>query len=124
MPKRTRNYHEWLYERLVNPIFAAEYVNAAAEDSPEMLLVAMRNVAEAHKMSRVALGANVNRESLYKTLSREGNPRLETLASILDVFGLKIAVVPKKRAARTPRRARQSPATKSTQRSSARSRRK
>lgn len=100
MPKRTHGYDEWLYEQLTDPTFAAEYLNAAAEDSPEILLVAMRNVAEAHKMSRVASGANVNRESLYRTLSKEGNPRLETFRAILDVFGLKITVAPKKTSAR------------------------
>lgn len=100
MPKRTRDYDEWLYEQLMDPSFAAEYLNAASEDSPEILLVAMRNIAEAHKMSRVAAGASVNRESLYRTLSKGGNPRLETFRAILDVFGLKITVAPKNVSAR------------------------
>ena len=96
MPKRTRNYHEFLNEQLRDPAFAADYLSATAQESLEMLPVAMRNVAEAHKMSRVANGAKVNRESLYKTLSAKGNPRLDTIASILDVFGVQIAFLPKK----------------------------
>jgi len=77
-------------------VIATNFVNAAAEDSNEMLLVAMRNMAEAHKMSKVASRAKLNRESLYKTLSREGNPTLESFKNILDVFGLKIVVTPKR----------------------------
>lgn len=95
MPKRTRNYDSWLLKELIDPFVAANYINAASEDSDEMLLIAMRNVAEAHRMSRVAEEANVNRESLYKTLSSGGNPRLENFRSILDVLGLKILVAPK-----------------------------
>jgi probable addiction module antidote protein len=96
MPKRTRNYYDFLSEQLRDPAFAADYLSATAQESLEMLPVAMRNVAEAHKMSRVANGAKVNRESLYKTLSAKGNPRLDTIAGILDVFGVQIAFVPKK----------------------------
>jgi len=98
MPKRTRSYDAWLLKELIDPVIAANYINAASEDSDEMLLVAMRNVAEAHKMSHVAQEANVNRESLYKTLSSEGNPRLGNFRSILDVFGLRIHVAPKQQA--------------------------
>jgi probable addiction module antidote protein len=77
---------------LTNPIVAARYVNAALRDSAEMFLVALRNVAEAYRIAKVAEEAGVTRESLYKTLSAEGNPCLDTLNSVLDVLGLRIAV--------------------------------
>jgi probable addiction module antidote protein len=57
-----------------------------------MLLVVVRNVAEAQKMAKVAARAGVNRETLYRTLSDEGNPTLDTLSSVLDALGLEIAV--------------------------------
>ncbi|PYV27019.1 MAG: putative addiction module antidote protein, partial [Acidobacteria bacterium] len=57
-------------------------------------LVALRNVAKAHQMAKVAKSAGVARESLYNTLSRGGNPRLNTLDSVLKAMGLKIAVEP------------------------------
>ena len=91
MPKRVRNYHNFLSEQLRDPAFAADYLTATVRESPDMLRVAMRNVAEAHKMSRVAHGAKLNRESLYKTLSPNGNPGFDTVASIVDVFGIEIA---------------------------------
>ena len=93
MPKRSSDYHSWLLTQLADPDEAASYLNAAIEDSPQMFLKALRNVAEAYGMSKVAEEAGRARESLYRTLSEEGNPRLDTLTSILEVLGLRIAVV-------------------------------
>jgi len=104
MPKRTRSYDSWLLEKLTDPRIAANYINSASEDSEEMLLVALRNVAEAHKMTKVAEAADVNRESLYKALSSDGNPQLNTVRSVLDAVGLRIFVRPK--VSRRIRRAR------------------
>jgi len=75
--------------------YAAKYLSAAIADSREAFLVALRDVAEANKMARVAEEANVNRESLYRTLSKEGNPTLTTLSAVLDAMGLQIAVAQK-----------------------------
>ena len=94
MPKRTRNYDTWLSQQLTDANVAAHYINAAIADTSEMLLVALRNVAEAHKMANVAEKAGVAREALYKTLSEEGNPRIETLLAVLKAMGLRIAVEP------------------------------
>jgi probable addiction module antidote protein len=95
MPKRTRNHDTWLYGKLTDPKIASNYVNAALEDSPEMFLIAMRNVAEAHKMVKVAEGAGINRENLYRAFSKQGNPTLMTLTSVLEVMGLEFSVRPK-----------------------------
>ena len=34
----------------------------------------------------------LGRESLYKSLSKSGNPKIETLAALLDVMGLRLGV--------------------------------
>jgi probable addiction module antidote protein len=96
MPKRTRDHHEWLLEQLLDPTIAAEYLNEAREDSQPSLLKALRNVAEARRMSVVAQDAGVNRESLYRSLSEDGNPRLETYDSVLDALGLDYVFRPKR----------------------------
>src|SRR5208283_3024395 len=92
MPKRTKDYHTWLLNRLAEPREAERYLKVAMADSGEMFLKALRNVAEAKKMAKVAEEAGVNRESLYKALSEEGNPRLSTLASVLSVLGMSLTV--------------------------------
>lgn len=53
MSKASRPYNESLLEDLKDPNEAAEYLAAALEDdSPEVFLLALRDVAEAHGMQR------------------------------------------------------------------------
>jgi probable addiction module antidote protein len=77
-----------------NPDFAAEYLNAALEDEdePRVLLLAMRHVAQAYGISKVARAAGVERESLYRALSAKGNPRLSTLFAVAKAVGLRLTV--------------------------------
>jgi probable addiction module antidote protein len=92
MPKRTKDYHSWLLKRLAEPREAERYLKVAMADSPEIFLKALRNVAEANRMAKVAEEAGVNRESLYKALSTEGNPRFSTLDSVLAALGMELTV--------------------------------
>jgi probable addiction module antidote protein len=92
MPSRTRPYREALLEALADPVEAAHYLSAAIGDSPDMFLKALRNVAQARHMSKVAKAAGVTRESLYRATSLTGNPTLDTLASVLNALGLQIKI--------------------------------
>jgi probable addiction module antidote protein len=94
MPKRTSDYHDGLLEELRDPRMAAHYLNAAYEDSPEMFLKALRNVAEARQMSSVARGAGISRESIYRMLSESGNPTYSSLLGILKSVGLRLVAQP------------------------------
>jgi len=92
MPKRTKDYHAWLIQKLTDPVRAERYLKEAIKDSPKMFLKALRNVAEAKKMSKVAEEAGVNRESLYRALSEEGNPAFFTIEAVLNAVGM--ALIP------------------------------
>ena len=93
MKKASRPYRPELLKALQDPIEAAEYLNAALEeDSNELFLLALRNVAEAHGMKKLALASQLNRESMYRMLSEQGNPQLSSLTEILRQLGLKLAV--------------------------------
>jgi probable addiction module antidote protein len=97
MVKRVKKYEESLHEALQDPAEAVAYLNAHLEDdeaadTEELFLMALRDVARAHGFSEVAKRAQVGRESLYKTLSRMGNPRLATLASVLRAMGMRLSV--------------------------------
>lgn len=76
------------------------YLNAALEDGePAVLLEALRNVAQTRGgMGALAKAAGVSRESLYRTLSRRGNPKIETVMELIRVLGLKFTVEPRKAA--------------------------
>lgn len=73
---------------------AAAYLNAALEDDDlHVFLLALRDIAESQGgMSHLAKETDLNRESLYKTLSMRGNPRLTSLKSVLGACGLEIAI--------------------------------
>ena len=70
------------------------YLNAALEDGePAVLLEALRNVAMAKGgMAALARAAGVSRESHYRTLSRQGNPKIDTIMDLLRALGLKLTV--------------------------------
>ena len=99
---RSRPYRIGLNERLKDPEHAAAYLNAAKRESQEVFMLALRDVAEAHKIANIAVAAEVNRETLYRTLSARGNPTLSTLDSILDAIGVdqEFRVRTRRRAAR------------------------
>jgi DNA-binding phage protein len=51
----------------------------------------LRDVVEAQGgVGRAAKLSRLNRESLYRLVSREGNPRLSSLSSVLSALGLKV----------------------------------
>lgn len=80
-----------------NPAFADEYLAACLEaieeqGGQEALLLALRHIAEAQGMAKVAARAGVPRESLYKSLGANGNPTLKTLLAVLSAAGLRLSV--------------------------------
>jgi probable addiction module antidote protein len=77
-----------------DPEFAAGYLRAAIEDTdePNVLLLVLRQIAEAHGIAKVAKAAGVKRESLYRALSEDGNPRFSTLVAVTRAIGLKLTV--------------------------------
>lgn len=93
---KSRPYKDFLFERLKIKEEAAAYLNAALEDEdPGVFLLALKDIAQANGgMSRLAQEAHLNRETLYKTLSKRGNPTLTNLRTLLGTFGLEIAIQP------------------------------
>ncbi|HTA60019.1 MAG TPA: addiction module antidote protein [Candidatus Baltobacteraceae bacterium] len=93
--KTSASHDEAIIRRLrKDPEFAAEYVKAALEDTEEplVLLLALRHLAQARGIAKVAKAAGIERESLYRALSRRGNPRLSTLVAVTKAIGLKLTV--------------------------------
>src|ERR1700730_774209 len=93
--KASAPHDETIVRRLrKDPEFAAEYLKAALEDEdePRVLLIALRHLAQAQGIAKVAKAAGVERESLYRALSARGNPRLSTLVAVTMAVGLKLTV--------------------------------
>ncbi len=79
---------------LNTPEEVAAYIEVVLEeDDPALLLVALRNVAESQGgMAMMAENSGLSRESLYRTLSKNGNPKISTLMSIMKALGLHLSV--------------------------------
>lgn len=93
---QTKSYDAFLQEELRDPELAAAYLSAAMEEgSTEQLLLALRAVAEATGgVAAVAEKTQLNRQTLYKILSAEGNPTLTTLLAILQAIGITLTFTP------------------------------
>jgi len=94
------DYKKSLFKRLADPDYAAGYLTECLEQGEAEFLLALRDVVEANGgIGQLARVAKLNRESLYRLLSKDGNPRLSSLASILDGLGIELQFVPKAEAA-------------------------
>ena len=93
MKSITEKYEKNLLEDLLDPIEAAEYLNAALGDgNQEVFLMALKDVARAKGISQIASETNLKPEKLYRILSVEGNPKLKSLSSVLHSVGLRLSV--------------------------------
>ena len=93
-----KSYRAELLKQLHDPKEAAEYLNACMADSEEVFLLALRDVVEASGgMANMARKTSLNRETLYRTLSKRGNPKLSSLASILAAVGITLHFAPVKK---------------------------
>jgi len=91
---RLKNYKADLNKRLRDPEYAAEYLaQVLAEKDSAAFLIALKDVVEAGGgVGTLAGRVGLKRPSLYKILSKNGNPTLETLQEILKPLGLRLSV--------------------------------
>ena len=97
---KTTKFNNYLIDSLKDPKEASAYLNVALEEyrkdnDAEFFLLALRDVAEARGgLGCLAQKTKLNRQNLYKTLSKEGNPQLITLGNILNGLGFHLSIEP------------------------------
>jgi probable addiction module antidote protein len=92
---RTVGYKKILDEKLADPEQAAEYLTACYAEGPDVFLIGLRDVVEAQGgVARTAKLSKLNRESLYRLVSKTGNPRLSSLNSVLTALGIRVTFAP------------------------------
>lgn len=69
-----------------------EQISAYLEDifetgDSELIVAAIGDVARARGMTKIADSSGLGRESLYKSLSLDGNPSFETILKVLFSLG-------------------------------------
>jgi len=91
-------YEEWVVESLENKDEAVVYLQVAFDEyqedgNTEAFLLALRHVAMAQGgIAKLADKTELSRETLYRTLSKKGNPRLQTLGKLLSGLGFHLVV--------------------------------
>ena len=94
----TGNYEEWLIHSLKKKKEAMVYLQVALDEyqkdgDQEAFLLALRHVAIAQGgLGKLAEKTHLNRESLYKTLSKKGNPKLQTIGLLLKGLGFEFSI--------------------------------
>jgi probable addiction module antidote protein len=69
------------------------YLDAALDDGdPELVTAVLGDIARSKGMAKIAKKTGLGRESLYKALSKNGNPKLETFLKVVQALGLKLKV--------------------------------
>jgi len=100
--KASRPFRDTQIELLENPENAALYLEEAlAAGDTDAFKLALR-VAEARLggMSALSERTGLNREALYRSLSEDGNPTLETLTKVMQALGLRMSVTVERFASR------------------------
>jgi probable addiction module antidote protein len=93
---RHRDYREQLLEDLKDHDEAVALLNAAweeslkgDEESQQLFLMALRDVAEAQGgLGKLAKKVHIRREQLYRILSPRGNPSLKLIRPLLVALGV------------------------------------
>ena len=79
-----------------DPAFAGEYLNSVLEDGDqEELMLALRRMSKAFGgVPKLAEQAELNVNTLYRTLSSKGNRELKSLRALLRAMGMQLTVRP------------------------------
>ena len=58
------------------------------------MVAALGDIARSKGMTHIARKTGLGRESLYKSLSSEGNPEFATVLKVIQVLGLRLRATP------------------------------
>lgn len=89
----------------------AAYLSVAAEGNDAAHFAhALGTVARARNMSELARKSGLTRVGLYKALSSDGNPSLDTAMRVLSTLGIRINIVSERSVPKVTKSAKTKPA--------------
>jgi probable addiction module antidote protein len=101
--KYIADYHTELIESLKDDDEAEAYLQVALEEYDEdgdyeAFMLALKHLAEEKGgISELSKKTHLNRQNLYRVLSKTGNPRLDTLLNIIHALGFRFKIAKAKR---------------------------
>lgn len=70
-----------------------EYLNASFETGDSKLIAkALGDVAKIKGMSKIAKTSELDRSSLYSSLTKQGDPKLSTVTKLIKNFGYSVSI--------------------------------
>lgn len=97
MDKTTKSHQDAKIESFrKDPSYAAAYLDTVlADGDQEEILLTVRYMTKAFGgIHTIAEKSDLNRNTLYRTLSNQGNPSLSSLSAILRTMGMRLSVQP------------------------------
>ena len=92
-----RDFQDFLKDHLQDPQEAAAYLKVALADEDErVFLLALKDVLQARgeTIADLAEETNLNKQNLYRMLSKKGNPRFLSLKTVLHAIGFEMDIHP------------------------------
>jgi len=99
MTKKLKEFKHYFAKKLKDTEYVIAYLNEAlADEDNRVFLVALKNVMEAYEENKSAIAQEnkISRSTIYRMLSKSGNPRWSNITSIVDAMDLQINISPKK----------------------------
>jgi probable addiction module antidote protein len=81
-------------EHLRSEADMAAYLRACLAEAPEdagFIAAAIGDIARARGLTQLAKDTGLAREALYRSLSKDGNPSLDTILRVLGALGLQLS---------------------------------
>jgi probable addiction module antidote protein len=80
-------------DHLTTPELQAEYLSMVMEDGEaDEIRAALSAIARARGMKELAEACNTNRQGLYASLGKDGNPAFGTVLKLIRSLGLTLSV--------------------------------
>lgn len=77
---------------LDNEEVIAEYISQVlSENNSDLLLLALKDIARAHGMTKLARDTGLTREALYRSLEQGSKPRFDTIQRIITALGIQFS---------------------------------
>lgn len=77
-----------------SPELVAAFIEEFLDDDPEMLKLALKEVAQSVEFEKLADQMGIKRQTLYTMLSKKGNPTLKNLNRLASAVGCRLSFVP------------------------------
>lgn len=88
-----KDFNETFADDLRDSEFVEGLLQEALQLDTATFLMALKNVVKANGgMTQLAGAIKRSRESMYRTLSEQGNPQFETIRGILAAYGMRLTV--------------------------------